>query len=319
MPRVDAWPRSAEALRETARSLRLDLATAEVTLALGEAGIRSIVLKGPSIHRLLYPDGGTRPYRDSDLLVSPHRLAAAGDVLRGLGFTHESRGKAERFEHGQPWFRRRDEAWVELHWTLVGVEAPPAELWRVLQGSTETLVVGGAEVEVLEPPAIAFQLALHAAQHGRATPQPITDLERALGHLGESTWRAGAALAEALQATEMFAAGLRLVPAGEALAEILELDTRKSVQVAMLSSSAPPVTLGLEELARTRGVWQKLSLLARELVPSPGFMRFWWPPAQRGGAWMVAAYLRRPLWLLARLGPALIAWRRAVRESRAAG
>jgi putative nucleotidyltransferase-like protein len=308
-----------DALRETARSLSLDLATAEVVSALRHAGIRSIVLKGPSIHRVLYKDGAPRPYRDSDLLVSPDDLTAAGAILRTLDFKHLTAGETPRTAHEQLWVRRRDRTNLELHWTLVGVEGEPAELWRMLGALTETMVVGGLEVEVLEPTAIAFQVALHAAQHGPARPQSITDLERALARLGQPTWRAATALAEALQATETFAAGLRLVPAGEALAANLELNTRKSVQLAVLSSSAPPMTTGLEQLSRTRGLWPKLSLLARELIPSRPFMRLWWPPAQRGGIWMLAAYLQRPFWLLARLGPALIAWRRAVGESRRSG
>lgn len=305
-----------DALQETARSLRIDLATAEIVSALREAGIRSIVLKGPSIHRLLYADGVGRPYVDSDLLVAPDRLEAAGEVLRRLGFVKQSTGDIPWFGHAQLWARRLDRAQVDLHWTLVGAGADPAELWRVLAASTETTVVGGAQVEVLEPAAIAFQIALHAAQHGAARSQSITDLERALGHLGDPMWRAAAALAGELQATEMFAAGLRLLPAGQALAANLDLDTRKSIQVALLSSSARPPTFGLEQLARTHGFWPKLSLLGRKLVPSRRFTRRWWPPAQRGGLWMLAAYLRRLLWLLVRSGPALTAWRRAVRESR---
>jgi hypothetical protein len=308
-----------EALLETARSLHIDVVTAEVASALREEGIRSIVLKGPSIHRLLYRDGAPRPYCDSDVLVAPDHLGAAGAALRTLGFERVTKGEAPHWAHEQRWARRRDGTRLELHWTVVGVEAEPAELWRTFTASTETVVVGGTEIEVLDPAAIAFQVALHAAQHGPARSQSISDLERALDQLGEPTWRAAAALADALQATETFAAGLRLLPAGATLAANLGLDTRKSVQIAVFSSAAPPMTAGLVQLARTRGTWRKLSLMARELVPSRFVIQRWWPPARRGGLWLLAAYVRRPFWLLVRLGPALLAWRRAVRGARETG
>ena len=60
--------------------------TAEVVTAFKDAGIPTILLKGPSIARWLYPAGG-RTYRDTDLLVPPSQFADAGSVLRSLGFT----------------------------------------------------------------------------------------------------------------------------------------------------------------------------------------------------------------------------------------
>src|SRR5436190_23066664 len=55
----------ADAFRRVARSMLQDAVTAEVVSALDLRGIRSIVLKGPSIARLLYCDGRERSYLDS--------------------------------------------------------------------------------------------------------------------------------------------------------------------------------------------------------------------------------------------------------------
>jgi hypothetical protein len=48
-------------------------------------------------------------------------------------------------------------------------------------------------------------------------------------------------------------------------------------------------------------------------VPTPAFMRHWFPQARRGPLGMVLAYLWRPLWLVLRLPPSAIAWLRAHR------
>jgi hypothetical protein len=240
-------------------------------------------------------------------------------VLRRHGFTLRYEGETPAgLDHADMWMPDEGDVTVDLHWTLVGVNADPPDCWRLLAASTEKLVVGGAELEALSPAGCAFVVAQHAAYHGPARSQGVTDLERALENLDERTWRAASVLANRLQATEMFGAGLRLVPPGEAMAAELGLPRHKSIQTALLSSSAPPPALGVERLVRTQGLRQKLMLVAREVVPSREFMRVWWPRAERGGLWLIGAYLWRPLWLLIHAGPSLAAWRRAVREARGA-
>jgi Uncharacterised nucleotidyltransferase len=49
-------------------SLHLDAVTTEVVLALREAGIPSVLLRGPAIARWLYEDPTERSYVDTDLL-----------------------------------------------------------------------------------------------------------------------------------------------------------------------------------------------------------------------------------------------------------
>jgi Uncharacterised nucleotidyltransferase len=305
-----------DAFRRVARSMLQDAVTAEVADALDRRGIRSIVLKGPSIARLLYRGDGERSYVDSDFLLAPECLTPAGRELRELGFTLylPPYGEAQGLEHAEVW--SRENVLVDLHWTLPGVEVAPADLWRVLAGSTETMLVATAEVAVLRPEGIAFHVALHAAHHGPASPRSIRDLDLALQTIDGATWRAASDLARRLRATERFAAGLRLLPAGEEIALRLGLADSPSVETVLLTRSQTLLTLGIERLARTPGLRRKLVMLGRELVPTPDVMRTWWPRAARGGPSLVAGYLWRPVWLFIHAGPALIAWRRAVRDSR---
>jgi hypothetical protein len=310
---------TADVLRETARSLRLDLAAAEAIEALEAAGLHAILMKGPLHQRALYPDGAPRPYLDVDLLVAPDSMPRVRAVLRGLGFEHMYTGETANPEHADTWVREGDGAVLDIHWTLVGASAGPAEVWRTLGACTERVPLGKAEVEALVPPAVALQVAMHAAQHGPANRRSMDDLRRALTLLDEDVWVRAAELAGSLDAEEMFAAGLRLDPAGRELAIELGLTSETSVETALLVSSPPPLALGVERLARTQGLGRKLALLAREAVPSPDFMRYWWPPSRRGPLWLALAYPRRLVWLALRAAPALLAWRRSVRDSRGPG
>jgi Uncharacterised nucleotidyltransferase len=309
-----------EAIGWAARSLLQDAATAEVVSAFRDDGTATILLKGPSIERLLYGEGGERSYVDSDLLVAPDRIAAARRELRKLGFSPYAPpyGEAPELEHGEAWTRGAAEIMMDLHWTLPGVGVAAEDLWRVFVGSAETIVVAGAEVQTLPREGIAFHIAAHAAHHGRASPRSLRDLEFALQKLDWLAWQAASELAESLRATERFAAGLRLLPAGNELAAELGLPERRSVETVLLTRSQTVLTLGIERLARAPGLRRKLALLGREVVPSPAAMRDWWPKAQRGPIWLLAGYLWRPLWLAIHAGPALIAWRGAVRDSRGA-
>jgi hypothetical protein len=107
------------------------------------------------------------------------------------------------------------------------------------------------------------------------------------------------------------AAGLRLVPEGEALAGRLDLSTEITPQLQLLAGGENPVALGIERLAGTEGAGARAKVLARALWPSPTAMRAWYALARRGRAGLVGAYLLRPLWLLREAPAAIRAWRRA--------
>lgn len=306
-------------LRDTARSLRLDLAAAEAIEALGAAGTRAILMKGRVHQRLLYADGSPRPYADVDLLVESASLPRVGAVLLELGFDRRYTGETAIPDHAEAWVRDGDGTVFDVHWTLVGAGADPHRVWKVLSAHTEPIVVGGRKIEALGPPAVALQVAMHAAQHGPQNPRSLGDLRRAVGAFDEPLWVRAAALAAELDAVEVLAAGLALDPAGRDIVRAVGLPAERSVETVLMARSAPALALGFQKLARTPGVLGKLRLLGREAVPSRAFLRFWWPPSRRGGLWMAAAYLRRLLWLAMRAPRGLLAWRRAVRRSRSSG
>ncbi len=299
------------------RTLATDHVTAEVVDALRRERVRAIVLKGPSLTNWLYDDG-FRPYLDSDLLVDPLKIPVAEQVLSRLGFHHPAR---EDIPHDRPWhahFWIREEwkpATIDLHRTLIGAAVPPEELWLRLSQETEQMRLAGLNVEILNVRARALHVALHAASDGIRHGRPLDDLSRALERAPEEVWKQAAELAKALDALPAFSTGLRLLPAGKALAARLELPTYRSVELALRASAMPPLSLGFEWLARTPGLRQKAAFIARKLVPPPSFMRAWSPRAAHGGPLALGvAYLYRPIWLALHVAPGLRAWWQARKQ-----
>jgi hypothetical protein len=308
-------PEKLARLAATGERLRIDAATAELIDRLESAGVRALLLKGPTVARWLY-DGAGRPYLDCDLLVGPAEFELAEGALRSLGYA-SLLGKMGMppwwCEHAAVWQRRRDGLTVDLHRTLIGVRVDDATTWRVLSADTEEFVVAGRPVQGLGFPARAMHIALHAAQHGPSWPTSFADLERALAVVDDELWRQAAALAERLNASAAFVSGLRLAPAGDRLVARLGLPDVRSVE-AELRNGSPPLALGFEQLALASGWRARAEMAWRKLLPTPEFMRDSDPATTHDRIGVARAYVRRVAWLLRRAPAGLRAWQRARRS-----
>lgn len=317
--RHSSRPTGSAATVAAGTALVADHVAVEVATAFAAAGIRSILLKGPSIARRLYDSGEIRGYVDADFLVPPSSRTRAENVLSDLGFAHWA-GLGQRSVDRPPWsstwVRARDSGNVDLHRTIDGARAEAAEVWSVLEGEVEPVEVLGTRLEGLSAEATAVVVALHAAHHGARVLQPLDDLARALDRLPYTTWERASVLVNRLDAVEAYAAGLRLLPAGGQLAARLGLPDEPSTETILRAATPPPMALGFDWLAQTPGLRAKLLLVAGKIVPDPEFMRAWFPLA-RGGSriGLALAYLWRPLWLLWHSGPGLRAWLAARRRA----
>jgi hypothetical protein len=304
--------------RAAVLGLAIDRASAEAVVALRDAGVPSILLKGPSFDALLYDRAEPRLYTDIDLLIRAGDETGAHAVLERLGYRQRSEREPEAIvEHATVWRRAGDGMNVDLHWTLNGVPATAGvDPWQVLAGDTDSMEVGGTTVQVLSEPGRALHVAIHAALPGESGRKTLLDLARAIERLPAATWASAAALAKRLGAEGPFVAGLGRLPAGEQLASILDLAGERSVDAALLADSAPYSAWTLERLSQAPGVRAKLRILLPRLLPKPEFMRVWYPVARRRGPIGLAlAYLRRLGWLVVATPRALRAWRRARRET----
>jgi hypothetical protein len=291
-------------------TLAADLLAGEVAGALSSSGVRAILLKGSSVMGWLYGDEPARYSVDVDLMVAPGQLAETQEVLSGLGFRPLEAVRDER--HAFTWGRDGGLR-VDLHRSLVGIGVSPEEAWEILWEGTEVLELPAGRVEMLAPAARALHLALHAAQHGREVEQPLADLERAVDVLPFGLWAEAAALAERLDATPAFAAGLRLVPGGREIAKRLHLPTWVPAAVALRQQTAPDMTLLLNRALETPGLRRKTSLLLRRAFPPPSEMRARSPLARRGTPGLAGSYIARAGWLVLRIGPAVVHVRAARR------
>ena len=307
-------PSVSRAAAIVAGNLRVDWATAEVLRAFEDRGVKTLLLKGPSVVRWLYEAHDPRSYIDCDLLVRPGDLNAAEHILEGRGFApniYEREMPTWWRDHAVGWLRAGDGAIVDLHQTLPGVGVGPDRLWVTLSADVDEIDVAGFPATTLTIPGRALHLALHAAQHGVGWPHVIAELERAVSSTDQAVWRAAVELAEALDAVPALAAGLRTSAAGRSLASTLDLPADRPVEVALRASSPPPVALGFDQLARAEGWRARLRIMRHKVAPPATFVRAWSPLARRGRLGLVLAYAWRPLWLLRSAPAGFRAWRAA--------
>jgi hypothetical protein len=101
---LDAEPRTAAVLglhlaHGRARAARLAAVTDAVLGAFAGAGIQPTVIKGMHTSRALFPDPGTRPMTDVDMVVAPGEIPAAEAALAAAGFTRRRDGYQRRPYH----------------------------------------------------------------------------------------------------------------------------------------------------------------------------------------------------------------------------
>ena len=96
-------------------------------------------------------------------------------MLTELGFARHMAGAdvGDLWTH-PAWTWSRGRAHVDLHHSLAGSDAPPDVLWATFRDRTEQLRRGHTEVVILDRPAAACVLALHAAQHGVGGSAPAS-------------------------------------------------------------------------------------------------------------------------------------------------
>ena len=290
------------------RTATLEAAAVQVAEAFRSARVDALVLKGAALDRMLYDDGVHRDYSDVDVLVAPAQLPEARAALRGLGYRNASEtlgiDDIGGVVHAETWIgipaMSRDEVVVELHLWFAGAKAPAEVAWAALLARRTALELASGTVPVLDRDGQALHLATHAAQHGATYARGCTELELALTRWPDDVWRGAARLARDIQATDAFAAGLRLVPSGIALADHLGLPDTPQLDWELRQDPRPRGTFHVAALAEAEGVRGRLVVLRRALLPQPRWVRRQYPWAAEGRARLIAAYaahvLRAPAW-----------------------
>lgn len=101
---LDAEPRTAALLalhleHGRARAQRLDGVLEAALAALASAGVGATVIKGMHTAHALFPEPGTRPMSDVDLVIDPRTIPAAEEALAAAGFARQGAGYQRRPYH----------------------------------------------------------------------------------------------------------------------------------------------------------------------------------------------------------------------------
>jgi hypothetical protein len=292
----------------TGATIIVERASAEAVALLRDAGIRSILIKGPPQQQWLSAAGPPRESVDVDLLVSPSDVEAAGSALAARGYSYQPEVTPGVENHSALW-SHGGRIPVEVHWTLSNTD--PSRTWLTLERETESVEVAGEAVEIPNEAARCLIVALHASQHGPTMEETLHDLERAVEVAARTSWERAADLAKAVDAESAFVNGLWLVSSGRQLGAALGLEPLPlSERVALDLAPVVEGTAGFYWLAQQRGLGARGRFVARKLVPPADFMRFKYPYARRGTGHLALAYLHRAAWLVRSAPAAFVAWRR---------
>lgn len=102
---------------EMLQNLFLESELQKVLHALNEAGITVILMKGPVLAYTLYPRPQLRTYHDFDMLIHPHDLSRAHDLLVGMGYTFYEEFRANVINEkrtGYNYILKQADSWLEV-------------------------------------------------------------------------------------------------------------------------------------------------------------------------------------------------------------
>ena len=274
-----------------------------------------IVLKGPLLRRRLFPEGDAHVSADVDVLVAPGAWQNAEAALGRLGFEPLLLDiiPGDRPNHARPYAHAAGGPAVDLHRTLLGAEAEPEVVWPALQAEAEAALLGDVEVTVLALPAQLLHVALHAAQNGRENERTTRYLARCLEVADPATSIRALRLATEIGATDAFALGLSLAPAGRELSRELGIAPRPTVTMALRATSAPNTAHALEWLATRASFRERARFVLHKAFPPRAYMASSYPGV-RTRTGLVLSYPARWLWLARELPSSL----RVLRQARAA-
>jgi hypothetical protein len=297
--------------RELQRREELDRAAVAALAKFDSTGVHALLLKGPVLARRLYSKEEKRGYWDIDLLVPPRDLERARRALGELGYRkgQEVLGidDVAEIEHGEVWARQGENRGgpicIDLHWRLSRCEAPGDAVWDALANDHESIELEERRVPVPSDAGLALHLAIHAAQGGLEDTKAIADLRRGIERWPLEVWRSAAHLAESVQGEAAFAAGLRLLPAGADLAERLGLAPTPQLDWEIRRrGSRPRGTFHLQAMGEAKTWRERVGVLRRSLLPTPAWIRYQYPWAERHRWLLPVAYvrhiLRAPVWAL---------------------
>jgi hypothetical protein len=170
--------------RATLNHLLATATLGDVGRAFDAADLSWLVMKGPAVAALLYPEPGDRSYNDLDLLIDRRDFPRAVRVLEELGFRHHIHNwaLAEEMLAGEIQMSNASVV-IDLHWHLhysPRDRRPFAIDPEAMIERSRRVRISGVEAPTLDPVDTLLTLAFHAARSDGHRLIWFKDIERAV-------------------------------------------------------------------------------------------------------------------------------------------
>lgn len=154
--------------------------------ALQGRGVDALVVGGPAVAALAYPDPSRRTFRQVELLCKAADARPAGDAMCALGYTPEDATQSARsIAPGPLRFRHPD------GFTPVALRVESAERWQAVRQRAATVDLAAACVKTLSPRDHVARLAVALGSPGFNPLIAFKDLDLLARRYGSSLdWRA---------------------------------------------------------------------------------------------------------------------------------
>jgi len=293
-------------------ALALERNLFDLASALEDAAIRFVVLKGPAVAHVAYPDPAWRPFGDIDLLVASDRFEAACRILAELGyrrsFVDPRPGFAARFGKGAAHVGP-DGLEADLHRLLAD---GPFGYWvehDAILDATTSFELAGRSFARLDDSAIVLHACMHAVLGGRSPTtlqlRDVAQLSRRDGVRWEllagwgRRWRLRAVLVRALELVEERLGGHALTDQARELRGSLRPSRQEERAFRACTEGRFRGGRELASFRALRGVRAKAAYAAALAFPGGEFLE---ARTGSGGLTGYAERWRVPLgWLTARL------------------
>jgi hypothetical protein len=164
--------------------LLLTGALSQIGRAFGDAGLAWLVMKGPAVAALLYPEVTDRSYSDLDLLVHHRDYPRAMQILEDLDYRHDIHNwaLAEEVLAGQVGMTQGP-VHIDLHWHLHYSRQDRRQYAFDVESMIDrrrSVTLSGVTAPTLDPVDTLLTLAFHAARSDGHRLLWLKDVERSL-------------------------------------------------------------------------------------------------------------------------------------------
>ena len=153
------------------RNKRLFKEINKVLNALNNAGIKAMILKGPSLSEIIYKNPALRHFSDIDLLILKDDIPKVIDILEDMGYRlPEYLLPLElyaKFHFHLSFIKKNSEQSIlEIHWDLKdNFECPPMELEKIWSDARQ-VEISGAPAMIMGTEDLIIYLCHHLDRHG---------------------------------------------------------------------------------------------------------------------------------------------------------